>query len=60
MANETRWTLDGEPVDLVDLERVNPDVFDPELVSLVDRMQPGEETILGGGAGAEFVLRREA
>jgi hypothetical protein len=56
MAGETRWTLDGEPVDFAELEL---DLSDEERRH-AETLAPGESMLLGGGAAAEFTLRREA
>jgi hypothetical protein len=56
------YTLDDEPVDLDVFLRDNaaPDVagFSDEDLAAIRALRPGEEIVLGGGAGAEFVLRR--
>lgn len=54
-----RYTLDGEPVDIAELIAVNHAVLDADDIARIDAMQPGEQIIFGGGAAAEFVLRRE-
>jgi hypothetical protein len=58
MANETRWTLDGEPVEVEDV-LMDPCVEDWQRDQAMS-LEPGESIVLGGGAGAEFTLRREA
>lgn len=55
--NEKRYTLDGEAIDLAEFAAVN-DLGLAEL-SAIDAMAIGDEITLGGGAGAEFTLRRE-
>lgn len=57
MAHDESFTLDGEPIESFD-EFVMVNDFDAETVGLMQSMQPGEEMLLGGGAGAEFTLRR--
>lgn len=53
--NDRVWTLDDEPCDLADLFEVNE--FDRDQRREIEVMAPGEVLILGGGAGAEFVLK---
>jgi len=50
------YTMDGEPVDIIDLGECND--FDPETLDEIETMQPGGTVDLGGGAGAEFLLAR--
>jgi hypothetical protein len=58
---EKRFTLDGEPIeDFGTFLRENADDFTVEDAQRFDALQPGEEVLLGGGAAATFVLRREA
>jgi hypothetical protein len=58
--NQTEWTLDGQPVDLAEFLSDNRETFDIETCHIIGALRPGESLIVGGGAGAEFVLRREA
>ena len=56
-----RYTLDGEPVTLADLRAENEDgAITASDWKMIHEMQPGNFMTLGGGAGAEFVLRRES
>ena len=58
------YTLDGEPVDIEEFisDNTAEDVAGiTELeVASIRALQPGEQIIFGGGAAAEFVLRRDA
>lgn len=56
---QARYTLDGEPVESLD-EFMMSNTFDEETTGLILSLAPGEEMLLGGGAGAEFRLRCEA
>lgn len=59
---EARYTLDGEPVDLDDLIRDNQDPdfgFEATDIAQLRALQPGQELRFGGGAAAEFTVRRE-
>lgn len=58
MANETKWTLDGEPVEVEDV--LMDSMLDEETRGLALSLAPGESIDLGGGAFASAVLRREA
>jgi hypothetical protein len=58
MASETKWTLDGEPVEVEDV-LMDPGVEDWQRDAALSQ-EPGESISLGGGAGADFTLRREA
>lgn len=58
------YTLDGEPVDVEEFIRDN--TRGPAWANLtrvqirrIRSLPPGEEIVFGGGASAEFVLRRE-
>ena len=53
-----RYTLDGFPVTLDELHAANPNL-DAETCGRIARLRSGEVVVLGGGAGAQFVLRRE-
>ena len=50
------YTMDGEPVDIIDLGECND--LDPETLDEIDGMGIGDSVDLGGGAGAEFLLVR--
>lgn len=57
--NETKWTLDGEEIpDFGSWLRENSDALTVEDALRFATMKPGDETLVGGGAGAEFALRR--
>lgn len=59
--HEARWTLDSEPIeDFGAWLSENRDALTVEDALRFATMLPGDETIVGGGAGADFVLRREA
>lgn len=51
------WTIDGAPCDILDLFEVND--FDADQRREIEVMAPGESLILGGGAGADFILKCE-
>ena len=51
------WTLDGAPCDILDLFEVND--FTGDQRREIEVMAPGESLILGGGAGADFILKCE-
>ena len=57
-----RYTLDREAVVFEDFLRdLSLDqALDPDEVEAILNLQPGEEYRIGGGAVAEFVVRREA
>lgn len=55
-AKEKTFTLDGQQVDLVDF-LVENQLTDDER-GRITRLKVGQEIVFGGGAGAEFVLRR--
>lgn len=52
------WTLDTEPCDLTDLLDVND--FPSDVVAAINGLDVGQTLTLGGGAGADFLLRRES
>lgn len=52
--NAKRWTLDGEPFDIDE-----SDLAEEERV-VAKEMEVGDEMLVGGGAFAEFVLKRVA
>jgi hypothetical protein len=53
-----RFTLDGEPVDVVQL--VTQNHLDTETQLAIGDLEPDQELELGGGAFASFTLRRTA
>jgi hypothetical protein len=55
-----RWTLDGDEIDLGSFLSDNREDLTVADAERFAAMHPGEEILLGGGAGATFVLRREA
>lgn len=60
-ASKARFTFDGEPLNLVAFVEQNAE--DGNLADMVDAMahlRPGAEVLLGGGAGATFIVRRVA
>jgi len=58
MATKTkRFTLDGDTVEIVEFISVN-DLTKKEIREIA-KLRVGGEIVYGGGAGAEFVLRRE-
>lgn len=61
-ANEItkRFTLDGQPVDLDEFLADNLETISPEDCDAIDRLDVGGAITFGGGAGAEFVLKRIA
>lgn len=52
------FTLDGEPCDLAELARDND--LEPETLNAIGALEVGQVLTLGGGAGADFALRRES
>jgi hypothetical protein len=55
-----RYTLDGEPVTLAELRADNEEGgIDATTWAAIHMLAPGDSLSLGGGAGADFVLRRE-
>lgn len=61
---DSRYTLDGEPLgDIEDFISVNTAEDSLPLsevqVAAIRAMNPGDSMILGGGAAAEFLLKRE-
>lgn len=58
------YTLDGEPVGIEEFisDNAAEDVagFTEQEVACIRALQPGEAFVFGGGAAAEFVLRRDA
>lgn len=58
--SKAKYTLDGEPVDLEDFLNVNKDGLTKEEVKAVKGLRPGKSIVFGGGAAAEFVLKRLA
>lgn len=52
-----QFTLDGEPCDLAELYVVND--LEPEVCNRIAALAVGESMALGGGAGADFILKRE-
>lgn len=58
------YTLDGDPVDLEEffLDNMVPgeEAFSPDEMEEIRSMRPGQAFVTGGGAVAEFVLRRES
>jgi hypothetical protein len=60
MATETkRYTLDGEAIDLAEFLAENRDWFTVNEAEHLAAMVPGQLEVVGGGAGAEFLLRCE-
>lgn len=58
---DEKWVLDEEPIpDFAMWLRENAEAFTVEDALRFAAMLPGDQTVVGGGAGAEFVLRREA
>lgn len=56
---EGRFTLDGEPTSLLGLVEANAeDGLDLADLQRMAAMQSGQRLLLGGGAGAEFILER--
>lgn len=55
---QKQFTLDGDACDISELHEVND--FPAEMTKIIDSLEVGDELVLGGGAGADFVLRREA
>ena len=53
---DRRFTLDGEPVEIMDFCDANG--FTGSAMEQVRSLATGEEIRYGGGAGAEFILRR--
>jgi len=51
-----RYTLDGKSVDIIDFIADNE--FTRRDIQEIADLRKGEEIIYGGGAAAEFVLRR--
>ena len=52
------FTLDGEECCLACLLEVND--FDADTLARIRDLRPSENMLLGGGAGADFVLERVA
>lgn len=52
-----KFTLDGEAVDIVDFLVNNEHLGEKEIQQIVD-LKVGDELLLGGGAWAEFRMRR--
>ena len=57
-AGAPTYTLDDDPIDLVDFIDANTMSLDPEEIHLCRNLMPGGEARFGGGASALFVLRR--
>ena len=57
--DEAVFTLDGEPLEDI-REFVRDNGLDEAEEAAVYALRPGDEMRFGGGAAAEFVLRREA
>jgi hypothetical protein len=57
---QERYSLDGREVELGEFLRDNAETFTIADAERFARMQPGDEVLVGGGAGAAFLLRREA
>jgi hypothetical protein len=55
-----RFTLDGEPVDLAEFLSDNRETFTVAEAEAIAAMAPGAQMLLGGGAGADFLLRCES
>lgn len=69
MKRKKVFTLDGKVTDIVkfvvtnDLDLPQFSGFYAEgqtFAERIDELKPGEELVLGGGAGASYVLRRES
>lgn len=57
MAKKTkRFTLDGETVEIVSF--ISDNDFTKKEIKEIASMKVGDEIIYGGGAAAEFILRR--
>ena len=53
------FTLDGEATTLLGLVEANAeDGLDASDLARMAALEPGDQLILGGGAGAEFILAR--
>jgi hypothetical protein len=58
-ANENKaFTLDGVPVDIAEFVADNAETFEAEDREAIEALRVGEEIVYGGGAAAEFVLKR--
>ncbi len=53
-----KYTLDNEPIDLKDFTELNIDMFDEQDLVKINSLQPGDHIVYGGGAAAEFILKR--
>jgi uncharacterized protein (UPF0335 family) len=59
MAKKTkRFTLDGETIDIV--EFIADNGFDRKEIRKIAKLKVGDELLYGGGAAAEFILKRTA
>jgi hypothetical protein len=58
IAQMYQYTLDNDLIDLNNFIEVNKDMFTEQDLNNINKLQPGENIIYGGGAAAEFILTR--
>jgi len=53
-----KYTLDNDIIDLDMFIEVNMDMFNEQDIANIHSLQPGDHIVYGGGAAAEFILKR--
>lgn len=53
-----QYTLDNDFIDLNTFIAVNKDMFSDQDLININNLQPGDHIVYGGGAAAEFTLKR--
>lgn len=53
-----KYTLDNDPIDLDMFIEVNMDMFNEQDIANIRSLQTGDHIVYGGGAAAEFILKR--